>query len=134
MIIIDDDACNNLIFKIIITCLCKPYFADIQDFTNPVSGLAHLEALLPETDENIVLFLDINMPEMSGWEVLDAIMKMPEACKDLLTIYMFSSSLNVADKQRALNCSLVKGYVEKPLTAEMIWLKKDLIIDSVVYC
>jgi CheY-like chemotaxis protein len=70
-----------------------------------------------EVSPNII-FLDINMPKMNGHEFL--------ACNEsLLTeknvqVYMLSSSDREQDKAEAASYSCVKGYIEKPCTAEVL--------------
>jgi CheY-like chemotaxis protein len=65
-----------------------------------------------------IIFLDINMPKMDGHEFL--------ACNEsLLTeqnvqVYMLSSSGREQDKAEAASYSCVKGYIEKPCTAEVL--------------
>ncbi len=66
------------------------------------------------------LFLDINMPDMSGWEVLASIQEMSDSVKSNLTVYMLSSSIDARDKERAARHPLVTGFIEKPLTIEKV--------------
>lgn len=65
-----------------------------------------------------IIFLDLNMPILDGWQFLDQIEKL--AFKDLLRIYIISSSIDVREIEKAKTYSTVKSFVSKPVTLE--WL------------
>ncbi len=80
-----------------------------------------LEYLKKEGREEIdVIFLDINMPRMDGFEFLE------EACADFgdsftrAVIIMLTTSLNPKDRERAAQFDVVKDFIDKPLTVEHI--------------
>jgi len=64
---------------------------------------------------NILLLLDINMPEYYGFEVLS---ELEDECENLdnLTVLMLTSSNLKVDEEKATRFVNVKGYIEKPLT------------------
>lgn len=126
VILIDDDPCNNFIFKTTLKRLCKPFMPVVKDFTSPVAGLQYMEQDFVVCQEPVILFLDINMPVLNGWEVLSRLNQLPEISKRLLTLYMFSSSISLTDKQKAAENPLVKDYIEKPLSVAMEWLKGEI--------
>jgi len=68
-----------------------------------------------------VIFLDINMPGINGWELVGMIDKSSKIPKDKLSIYMLSSSINPEDVQRADELDFIKGFVSKPLSREKVW-------------
>jgi len=114
-IIIDDDPINNMI--------CRKYIgiifpsADVKTFTDPLSGLRYIQSKYEDTATNkVCLFLDINMPVLNGWEVLDKFVELPGIVRDWFTIYMLSSSIAIKDKEMAADHPHVEGYIEKPLT------------------
>lgn len=65
-----------------------------------------------------VIFLDLNMPIMDGWEFLEAFIKFPGFQKENVTIYIISSSVDPRDLLRAKEYSIVSKYILKPITTE----------------
>ena len=117
-IVVDDDSFNNLVCKYSI--LKFDTNAEIQLFTDPEKALAAIREQFSNTTENLdtVLFLDINMPVMSGWEFLDEFETFDKKIHQQITIYILSSSIDPGDKIYADNNSFVKGYYPKPLSIE----------------
>ncbi len=73
-----------------------------------------------------LVFLDINMPEMSGWDVLDELKDHNEILIKFMTIYMISSSIDLTDKNKSIDNPLVKAFVSKPLSGKVI---KELLVN-----
>jgi CheY-like chemotaxis protein len=86
--------------------------ADLNIYQVPQTFLEHVE----EQADCDILLLDINMPQLNGWEVLDSL----ESLADPPTIYMLSSSIDKHDINRAQKHKLVRAYLAKPLTTESI--------------
>jgi CheY-like chemotaxis protein len=63
-----------------------------------------------------VIFLDINMPAIDGWEFLEKYSKLDNAFQERVKVFMLSTSSNPADKLRAKQWKFVYDYIEKPLT------------------
>jgi CheY-like chemotaxis protein len=84
------------------------------------SSMEALDYLLSLENTNEVppsrILLDINMPELGGFQLLEKIEHlMKRNLKDTL-VYMVSSSLYEEDRKRALSYWYIKGFVEKPMT------------------
>jgi len=115
-IIIDDDPHNNLLCRFVIGTVTKEI--EVLDFTLPEEGLRYLETYYgnTEADYPTVLFLDINMPVMSGWDLLEKYDKLSDVIKRQISIYILSSSVDWSDKEKASANPYVKNYVIKPLS------------------
>jgi CheY-like chemotaxis protein len=97
---------------------------DVKFFTNPLDGITFIKEHCIKEDANVnecpnLIFLDINMPQMSGFEFMD---KLKVFHKDYLfkdVIVMLSSSNNAKDISQAKEYG-IRGYLEKPLTEDKV--------------
>ena len=116
-LLVDDDPINNFMS----TRALKKYFGEVQidDFTIPEDGLVFINSgsfnVSSETDGKTTLFLDINMPSISGWEFLDAFKLFEAAIKEQFNIYILTSSVDHNDIEKAKENPLVIDFIEKPL-------------------
>lgn len=67
-----------------------------------------------------VIFLDIDMPLMDGFQFLDEFDKMSDKIKEQCKIVMLTSSINPQDLNMAKKNAYVKKYINKPLTQEAL--------------
>lgn len=67
-----------------------------------------------------IIFLDIRMPEMSGFEVLDSLMLSHEAELSNTDIYVLSSTLDERDLEKANSYPIVTKFMSKPLTFDVV--------------
>lgn len=121
-IVIDDDEFNNMICTMVLEKM--PEKIKVTTFQDPVEGLHHLATEyggVQHTDDAVV-FLDLHMPVMSGWEFLDEFDKLPEHVKRRVSIYILSGSDDKEDRARARFNKNVQHYLIKPLTKETIRL------------
>lgn len=66
-----------------------------------------------------VIFLDINMPNMNGWEFLEAYFLLEPTLAKKSTIYIVSSSIDPHDLEKAKAVNEVSDYIVKPLNIEL---------------
>jgi len=69
-------------------------------------------------DKKFIIFLDVNMPELNGWEFMDKLDKM--ALNSFCHIFIVTSSIDNADKEKAESYPVSVGFVEKPLSIEKL--------------
>jgi CheY-like chemotaxis protein len=85
-------------------------------------GLKAIDFLKGEIDNEQsipdILFLDINMPVMNGWEFLEEFLLIKPKLPKSVIIYMVSSSLDERDILKAKGIAALSGYLIKPITSE----------------
>lgn len=67
-----------------------------------------------------LIFLDINMPVMNGWEFLDAFEKDFQHLFGLVRIVILSSSIDTGDIIKSRQYKSVSDYIAKPLTIDVL--------------
>lgn len=115
-ITVDDDPISQFISKKVIRKM-EPK-ATVHDFTAPRKALNFInEANIEVLPSPVILLLDINMPEMNGWDFLKQFHELEEAVKEKFTIFMLSSSIDNRDIRKAEVNPYVEDYLVKPLEA-----------------
>ncbi|MGK0447642.1 response regulator [Patiriisocius sp. Uisw_017] len=74
------------------------------------------------TNENIpdIIFLDVNMPIMDGWQFIDEYASIKTEIKKKIVIFMLSSSVNPIDIERASKINEISDYIIKPMKLEEV--------------
>lgn len=118
-IIIDDDPINNKLCQLNIKRTVPEAY--IRTFTNPEEGLKYLQELFNVDEKNdTILYLDINMPEMNGWEFMEQFEKFNPEIRELVKVYILSSSVNPRDREKAMSNDNIEDYIVKPLSSDTI--------------
>jgi CheY-like chemotaxis protein len=88
------------------------------------TGLEALEYLKSKKDITHVqpdlIFLDINMPGMNGWEFLKEYNRLDKKLQSQVIIIMLTTSDNPDDETRSKTWNFVSAYITKPLTKEIM--------------
>lgn len=114
ILLIDDDTDDQLIFREIVADI-SPEIECIAAY-NGQEGLEKLAGMQPAP---AMIFLDLNMPRMSGWECLVRIRK--DASTHPIPVVIMTTSDNQADKKRALELGAM-AYLTK--TADLTSLRQ----------
>jgi two-component system chemotaxis response regulator CheY len=116
VLLVDDDDIFNMLHGEVLKRLIPDVRIDVFK-----SGQEVLQYLEQEPEEKIdLLFLDIRMPIMGGFEVLDAMTLMdPQRFTDT-RIFVLSSTLDDRDLQRAKEMPLVTDFIGKPMSFDTL--------------
>lgn len=110
---IDDDPIYQYMIKRMIS---KDHqVSKMWNFLDGEEGINYFASHYMET-ENIpdIIFLDINMPIIDGWQFLEEFSVIKPKINKPVTIYMVTSSTDPEDIQQANNIKEVAGYLVKP--------------------
>ena len=118
--IIDDDD----IYQFAITRTIIKHEIDTKNilvFSDGKEAITYITQNVDKTEDiPDVIFLDINMPVMDGWQFLDGFLKINSNIQKKVDIYMVSSSVDPADIDRAKKINVVTDYLVKPLSPEIL--------------
>ncbi len=97
----------------------KMYITDsVVEAKNGLEALDFLHKEGGPTPE--LIFLDINMPRMNGWEFLEEYKNLDPTRKARIVIMMLTTSANPDDLRKAKEIVDVTGFKTKPLSVEML--------------
>ena len=124
ILVIDDDEPTNFFTRIILEEWggCK-HIKTVQSGQEALDYLAQSEApgADPETSPSPdLIFLDINMPAMNGWEFLDEYTKLSIPPQHKIIMVMLTTSLFPDDLAKSKSRPEVSGFENKPLTIEKL--------------
>jgi CheY-like chemotaxis protein len=113
--VIDDDEIHQFFAKKSIQHLeiCNQiltFYDGIEAMAN-FKKLSAQNAALPD-----IIFLDINMPRMDGWEFMDELSKILPKISKKIIIFIVSSSISSIDKDRAKSYPAITDFLIKPVS------------------
>ncbi len=93
--------------------------AKIQTYLSAEEALTFLrKATVDELPD--IIFLDLNMPQVDGWEFLESFEQLQEKARNKSLIYILTSSLDTSDVAKADDYQIVKGFIHKPISSDDI--------------
>lgn len=120
VLLVDDDAGTNFLNRMVLEdAEVAKQIKTVLNGKEAIQFLANAEKD-QEPSDPMLIFLDINMPVMDGWEFLNAYRELNGKPKRDIIIVMLTTSLNPADKERAESISEIAGFKTKPLSGEML--------------
>ena len=116
--LIDDDETVNFLNTVIIKSTGL-----IKNITAVSSAENALQELALRRNGNSwpgILFVEINMPKINGWEFLDQFRIQFKEYKNKCLVCMLSSSLDPRDQLMVNNSDIADFFIPKPLTVEAV--------------
>ena len=119
VMIIDDNAIDLYIMSRLIN---KHLFGEkVLQYSLASEALKYLQDNLKNsTALPQIIFVDIYMPEMSGFEFMEAYDKLPIALKNHCRVYIISSTIDYVDTSRAQSDKNVVAFQVKPINKEFL--------------
>ncbi|MBO6532176.1 MAG: response regulator [Muricauda sp.] len=121
ILLIDDDAITNFLNQDLIE-----YKFPGRAITVFYNGADALTYILDHREREFIIFLDLNMPVMSGWEFLEVLESKMDTRS--LEIHVLTSSINPRDRANAKKNRMVTSFMEKPLDESLL---DDLLIETI---
>ena len=123
VMLVDDNEIDNLINQKMIEA--TNFAEHVYTFSGAISALDFLKNIRGSkgiSSEHIpdIIFLDINMPILDGFQFLEEFEKLSEEIRTHTRILMLSSSISPKDIDRAASSRYVYKYINKPLNARYL--------------
>ena len=119
VLLIDDDKATNFFNKRVVTK--HKGFGEVNTVQ---SGMAALEYLISVGDNKAtkpdLIFLDINMPAMNGWEFLTEFSKLDSKITRDIKIILLSTSSNPDEVIASSKNHSVDDFINKPLSLNLL--------------
>ena len=112
--LVDDDEGINFLNKAILSRL--QLAEEVVAFRDPTQAIESLKTAISQGNPPELIFLDINMPLMDGWEFVESYSKIEMTSAAKPVIVMLSSSIDPADEKKANSISQISAFKSKPLT------------------
>ena len=121
LLCVDDDPITTMLSKMVFTKAA--YAKEIVTAQNGEEALLYLDNLITANTSITpgLIFLDLNMPIMGGWEFLDAFSeaKYREAFPDCKVIVL-SSTIDPKDIEKSKSYAMVLDFMPKPISKELL--------------
>jgi CheY-like chemotaxis protein len=114
-LLIDDNYIDNFVTRRILE---SSNFAERVVVSQ--SATEAIDSLRSGSVQPDVIFLDIRMPMMGGFEFLQEFDKLDIGNKNSIKIFMLSSSLDPTDMKKSVNNKYITQFIHKPLTQKAL--------------
>ncbi len=119
VLLVEDDPITIMVCDRII--MMSAFAEKVISCENGKYAIDYLKDLAEKGEEKPeIIFLDINMPVMNGWDFLEEFEKVRSSYSKLPDIYILSSTVDPEDYKRAKTFPAVVSFISKPLSKEVL--------------
>jgi CheY-like chemotaxis protein len=118
LLIDDDENCNFFHKRLLIKGNCTDCVEVVHDGRQAINFLRSENDGVYSNPE--IIFLDINMPKMNGWEFLEEYKNFEASRKAKIVLVILTTSLNPDDMERSRSYADVRGFKNKFLTKDIL--------------
>jgi CheY-like chemotaxis protein len=119
VMIIDDTYIDRYVIERVMKR--NTFAEEILSMESAIDAIKYLSDHIDEPEKlPQLIFLDINMPEMNGFEFLENYKNLPEHLRKNCIVMMLTTSLHDEDRQKANQNPYVYMFLNKPLTIDKL--------------
>ncbi len=119
LVVIDDNPTDHYIMQRLLhnnyNCEQATYTYDGRLVLDYLEENKDADTHLPD-----VIFLDLDMPELTGWEFLDELETFNAVSKKNVQVHIMSSSIRSADVFHSKKYACVNSFMTKPLSRDLV--------------
>lgn len=116
VLLVEDDPITVMVCERIITM--TNFSSNVKSLANGEDAINYLKSVMNTENCPQIIFLDINMPIMNGWEFLSEYDKIKNTLSVTPKTFILSSTVDPEDYKKAEAYKTVERFISKPLTKQ----------------
>lgn len=120
VMVIDDDRLMHELFNYMLE---RGKFArTIHNYLHAEDALQFLQETAAKNPSDLpqLIFLDINMPFMNGWEFIEQYNLLNKTYEPGTRLFLLSSSVDPFDRERSKTFSVIEDFISKPISKKIL--------------